>query len=910
MKNKLKVKILVAYHKYADFISNDIYIPVNVGRSLLNAKTDDDYDWLVNNMIGDNTGDNISDLNDEYCELTAIYWAWKNPEKLGNPDYVGLNHYRRLLNFSQKITNSLSDLDISTQQLTKVIKGFDIIVPQKLGAFSKNKNQFISTVREHWNIEHSEKDLDFIYNRVIKLYPEYKEAFDNVLSSSEMYWYNMSVMRFDLFKIYARWMFNILDFDSSCREKPERLKGYFAEILLSVFVEYHKCSSRVKEVPVLRHQTKMEIPIALATDKNYIPYCKTLMLSVTENLSPDSKAHFYIIHNGLSFNERQTLKVQNAGITWLDIDSSILDMFNDIEIPSYISKMSFARLLLPELLPEVDKIIYLDIDTLVIDDITKLYNIGLGENYLGGVEDVNKTLLAQILNIEDDKYINAGVLLMNLKNLRGLNIKNLLSEANFEKYELGDQDLINDVFRNKIQILSPRWNMHHSFHFHLPKFIPDDFEDFNDSCLNPSIIHFVGRNKPWQENSTNPYTGLYLKYYNMTGYKNETSGKYGKKKKLLENIFSIGNIYENFNVHKCITVLGLKFKFKDKTKILKRCSDNLEDRTSQLFWRTDMLENRVGNLERKDDLSACIETIWRTYGATPELMDKLSFYSQSSHMWNTVNRNIWLIYISCLLEHNNFAAAEKILAKYIKKHKYKDLDRYLPAAAFVYDIGVKTYLVQRSHKIFKELQKNNNDNFLAGYFKGKTVAIVGNGPSETGKNKGAEIDSHDIVVRFNNYNVSDYVQDYGEKTTVWIKCSSDDIVHTVKNKELEVIIYEPDYMHHPLIDGYARAMYDEISKYKVFYFDFNDHIKLRNELDIFPSTGLVAIEKIFKFDCKRIDLYGFGFLQEKPDKYATHYFCDRPDNDAIARSSHHSFDVESEYLKNKFSKKQTVQLMK
>ena len=56
-----------------------------------------DYQWMLDNMIGDDTGDNISELNRNFNELTAIYWAWKNYDKLGNPDYIGLAHYRRFL---------------------------------------------------------------------------------------------------------------------------------------------------------------------------------------------------------------------------------------------------------------------------------------------------------------------------------------------------------------------------------------------------------------------------------------------------------------------------------------------------------------------------------------------------------------------------------------------------------------------------------------------------------------------------------------------------------------------------------------------------------------------------------------------------------------------------------------------
>lgn len=94
-------KILVAYHKPAKLVKNDIYVPIHVGRALAKSKYEqnkinkEDYLWLFDNMIGDDTGENISLLNNQYCEMTALFWAWKNYDKLGNPDYIGLCHYRR-----------------------------------------------------------------------------------------------------------------------------------------------------------------------------------------------------------------------------------------------------------------------------------------------------------------------------------------------------------------------------------------------------------------------------------------------------------------------------------------------------------------------------------------------------------------------------------------------------------------------------------------------------------------------------------------------------------------------------------------------------------------------------------------------------------------------------------------------
>lgn len=106
--NKNKVKLLICYHKPAYLLKDNVMTPIHVGRA--NAKVrmgeeNPDYQWLVNNMIGDDTGENISNKNDYYNEMTAVYWAWKNYEELGNPDYIGLMHYRRHFIFDENITD-------------------------------------------------------------------------------------------------------------------------------------------------------------------------------------------------------------------------------------------------------------------------------------------------------------------------------------------------------------------------------------------------------------------------------------------------------------------------------------------------------------------------------------------------------------------------------------------------------------------------------------------------------------------------------------------------------------------------------------------------------------------------------------------------------------------------------------
>ena len=89
------LKILVAYHKKSPVVENEVFLPIHLGQG-------DDYDYLATQMIGDDTGDNISQKNSTYNEFTAVYWAWKNYDKIGNPDYIGLNHYRRFFIFEKR----------------------------------------------------------------------------------------------------------------------------------------------------------------------------------------------------------------------------------------------------------------------------------------------------------------------------------------------------------------------------------------------------------------------------------------------------------------------------------------------------------------------------------------------------------------------------------------------------------------------------------------------------------------------------------------------------------------------------------------------------------------------------------------------------------------------------------------
>ena len=90
-------KILVTYHKNAPIVKSDLFEPIRIGATI----SSENEDW-AKDMPSDDTGDNISALNPTYNELTAIYWAWKHYTELGDPDHIGIAHYRRFFIFEKR----------------------------------------------------------------------------------------------------------------------------------------------------------------------------------------------------------------------------------------------------------------------------------------------------------------------------------------------------------------------------------------------------------------------------------------------------------------------------------------------------------------------------------------------------------------------------------------------------------------------------------------------------------------------------------------------------------------------------------------------------------------------------------------------------------------------------------------
>ena len=233
----MDIKILVAAHKKYWMPDDDVYLPIHVGRE---GKADLGY-------LGDNTGDNISAKNANYCELTGLYWAWKNLKN----DYIGLCHYRRYFarenihtdNIEKKKTAILHRKDYE-----KLLQEYDVILPVK-------RNYYLETVRSQYEHAHNKRDIDETKRIVLELYPEYSEAFEKVMGRTKLYILNMFVMKKQQFDEYCSWLFSIL-FElekridiSSYNMYEARVFGFIAERLFNVWLE--KQQLNVKEIPVI-----------------------------------------------------------------------------------------------------------------------------------------------------------------------------------------------------------------------------------------------------------------------------------------------------------------------------------------------------------------------------------------------------------------------------------------------------------------------------------------------------------------------------------------------------------------------------------------------------------------------------------------------------------------------------------
>lgn len=252
-----------------------------------------------------------------------------------------------------------------------------------------------------------------------------------------------------------------------------------------------------------------EINICLACDDNYSKYAGVVIASILANAKPENTLNFYILDGGIGQENIDKIlslkKIKDCEIHFVKVDDSQFEMYKNIKTHQYVTLQTYYRLKLSQILPDVDRVIYLDCDMVVNDDLEELFNTDLHNNVIGGVLDI-RVFGKKVW--KNSKYINAGMILFDLEKFRQENIENIFYEYtknNFDKIKTGDQDIINFSLEGRIEILSDVWNVQSS-----------NFTNRSSYTQNPKIIHFVAKLKPWHFGSFSYHRNYYFKYLQLT----------------------------------------------------------------------------------------------------------------------------------------------------------------------------------------------------------------------------------------------------------------------------------------------------------------------------------------------------------------------------------------------------------
>lgn len=361
------------------------------------------------------------------------------------------------------------------------------------------------------------------------------------------------------------------------------------------------------------------IPVVLAADNNYRYPLMVTLLSSLMNAKKNTKYQFIILVSDQF--DMESMELINKLLKQYDMPEAAFynmqDNYQNIEMQiKHISYATFYRLQLPELLKEVEKCIYLDVDVVVKKDLKEFFDIELGDNYIAGVKaagyyypEEKKTATISLLEIDKlDQYINAGVLLINLKKMREDKLTETFEKLLEKNFPSQDQDILNAACYGHIKVLPLKYNAMTKYNVG----IKDEYdrieclhicytrEEWNEACETPVIIHYADRWKPWQDLRGNfvqewwKYIKVLNQYIdcfqwliqNISKYEEDTACDFRKKQTELKEKLqqTYDEKYERGQKIKRLKerVERQKLKIQDKQNLLKETKAKLNDANEQL----------------------------------------------------------------------------------------------------------------------------------------------------------------------------------------------------------------------------------------------------------------------------------------------------------------------------------------
>lgn len=227
-------------HKPYWMPSDKLYQPLLVGASIHDGQEG------TETYLKDNVGDNISEKNSMYSELTGLYWIWKHPQE----DVIGLCHYRRY--FCHGLFPCKNHL-LTEKELKSLMVKTDLILPRK-------RHYYIETIESQYEHAHHKEDIECAKSVINKIRHEYLEDFEKIMKRRSLHLFNMFIARRDLVAQYCEWLFPILaevekTLDVSHYDaRDKRVMGYLAERLFDVWITHNQIAYIHLPVCNLEHQ--------------------------------------------------------------------------------------------------------------------------------------------------------------------------------------------------------------------------------------------------------------------------------------------------------------------------------------------------------------------------------------------------------------------------------------------------------------------------------------------------------------------------------------------------------------------------------------------------------------------------------------------------------------------------------
>lgn len=300
----------------------------------------------------------------------------------------------------------------------------------------------------------------------------------------------------------------------------------------------------------------MTYNIVVTIDDNYARHTAVLISSICHN-NPNHHINIFVLDNNISNENKEKLnKLKNKygklTIEYIYFDEKkILTLLGEVKSDRSIS--AYARLFIPMVISkDIDRVVYFDVDAICCGSIEEAFNMDMCGYYLAGVRDCNFKRNLRAVGIENELYINAGMLIWNLKTCREDNVVQMFID--FVKNKKGnviglDQGTINGTLSKKIMELHPKWNCLTPFYqfnkseilgfYEMESYYSD--ENLQEAIQSPIFVHFVPNfiTRPWVEHCKHPLASEYIKYQNETEFRDSVldSDRRKIKQKIEANLF-------------------------------------------------------------------------------------------------------------------------------------------------------------------------------------------------------------------------------------------------------------------------------------------------------------------------------------------------------------------------------------